>query len=82
MSENVQFDMDQQGMPSRPRSSGNSGGFAEGQVFGQTQVSGMAGWLIKKGIVNSELGARGFLFFIVIINFALTGFLVYFFVLK
>lgn len=67
---NIEFDADQQ--------------FKRQVYSGQQQRSssgGMAGWLVKKGIIKDESQASGILILVVIINFALMAFLVYKFVL-
>ncbi len=67
---NIEFDTDQQ--------------FRKQAYAGQLQRNsgrGMAGWLVKKGIIKDETQASGILIFVVIINFALMAFLVYKFVL-
>ena len=73
MSDNVQFDMDQEGMGSKTTSSRN---FTSRSILGQPQVPAMATWLMKHG-VKSESTAKYTLVFVVILSVALT-FVVYF----
>lgn len=42
---------------------------------------GLSGWLIKRGIIRTESQASAFLVLIVIMNFVLTGIVIYFFIL-
>ncbi len=49
-------------------------------VLGQPQVPSMASWLMKKGIIKDESKAGNILIGIVVFNFALTAFLIYYFV--
>ena len=79
MSNGVQFDEDQNSMGMRPRNSGFSPAPA---AFGQSQVPGMAGWLIKKGIIKTESGAKGFLVGVVFFDFIIAALVIYFFVLR
>lgn len=66
---NVEFETDQQQYGSRlsPNQQNNSGG--------------MAGWLVRKGIIKDESQAGAVLIAVVIINFLLTAFLIYKYVL-
>ena len=75
MSENIQFDTDQEGLPKGQT-------FASRTVFDQTQASGMAAWLIKKGIVKSRTQAEAVLFGIFFADIILTGLVIYFFIIK
>jgi hypothetical protein len=70
MSENVQFDMDQRK------------DFTSHAVLGQSQVPGMAAWLMKKGIIKNESSAKGVLVGIIIADFVIAAIIIYFFVLK
>jgi hypothetical protein len=79
MSENVQFDEDQSGLATRAHNIAN---FAQPGGFGQSQVPGMAGWLVKKGIIKTEAGAKNFLVGVVIADFIAAAIVIYFFVLK
>ncbi len=66
---NIEFDADQQ---------------FKRQVYANQQrpsSGGMAGWLVKKGIIRDESQASGILVLVVVINFALMAFLFYKFVL-
>lgn len=54
--------------------------FRSRTVLGQPQVPGMASWLMKKGIIKDESKAGNILIGIVIFNFLLTAFLIYYFV--
>lgn len=47
----------------------------------QRNSGGMAGWLVKKGIIKDESQAGGILMGIVLVNFILMGFVIYYFVL-
>lgn len=49
--------------------------------FGQTQTKGITGWLIKKGIIKDESGAKAILLTILFINIILTAIVLYIFVL-
>jgi hypothetical protein len=66
---NIEFDTDQTQAQYRSRS-----------VLGQPQVPSMAAWFMKKGIIKDESKARSVLVGIVIFNFLLMGFLLYYFV--
>ena len=54
--------------------------FRSRTVLGQPQMPGMAAWLIKKGIIKSENGAKGVLIGIVFMNIILTFLVIYLFV--
>ena len=80
MSENVQFDSDdQQAALMKARS---AAGFTSRAVLGQSQVPGMATWLLKKGIIKNESNAKGILIAIVIADFVVAALVIYFFVLR
>jgi hypothetical protein len=49
-------------------------------VLGQPQVPSMASWMMKKGIIKDESKAGNILIGIVILNFAITAFLIYYFI--
>jgi hypothetical protein len=70
MSDNVQFDMDQQGK------------FTSRALLGSSQIPGMAAWLVKKGIIKNESSAKGVLVAIVIGDFIVAALVIYFFVLR
>ena len=76
MSENVQFDSDQQGKASSSRVSGS---FTSRSVLGQSQVPGMAKWLMKHGI-KSESAAKYMLLSVIVVAFTLMFIIYYFFV--
>jgi hypothetical protein len=78
--EHIEFDTDQQGL-SNASSSGSSQ-FKSPSVFGRPEVSGMAAWLIKKGIISNETQAKAILMSIVVIDFVIAGIVFYFFVIK
>jgi hypothetical protein len=78
--EHIEFDTDQQGLPSA--SSSGSSQFTSRSVFGQPEVPGMAAWLIRKGIISNESQAKGLLVGIVIVDFIIAGIIFYFFVIK
>lgn len=68
MSENIQFESDQQQFRTqRP-------------VYYQPQSTGMAAWLVKKGIISNESQAGAILVGVVFLNFLLTALIIYFFV--
>jgi hypothetical protein len=79
MSENVQFDEDQNGLANRAHNMAN---FSQSTGFGQSETPGMAGWLVKKGIIKTEAGAKNFLVGVVIADFIVAAVVIYFFVLK
>lgn len=77
----IQFDTDQiqYTRPTRlvnnqPQNSANYGGPSG-------SGKGMAGWLVRKGLIKDESQAGGILIGVVIFNLALTGLVIYFFVL-
>ncbi len=82
MSENVQFDEDQVGLPRRTTGQVRPGPFVAANNFGQPQSTGMAGWLVRHGIMNSDSGAKVALVGVVCINFIVAGLVLYFFVLR
>jgi hypothetical protein len=55
--------------------------FKSRAVFGQPQTPGMAAWLVRKGIIKDEASASKILNGVVIFNFVLAAFLIYYFVL-
>ena len=65
----IEFDTDQQARE-----------FVSRQMPGQSRGSGVTGWLIRRGIVKDENGAKPILIGIVIFNFAIAAAIVYFFV--
>ena len=71
MSDQVKFDTDQQSTISQ---------FKSRTVLGQPEVPGMSAWLMKKGIIKDEGKAGGILVAIVLFNFCLAAFLIYYFV--
>jgi len=54
--------------------------FRSRTVFGSPQMPGMAAWLLKRGIIKDESSAGNVLIGIVIFNFCLAAFLIYYFV--
>jgi hypothetical protein len=77
----VEFDTDIQGNPrySSPTKSGGSS-----VPFGQPQSIesvGMARWLIRHGVVNSDSGAKVILVGVVCVNFIAMGLILYLYVL-
>ncbi len=58
------------------------GKFTSRAVLGQSQVPGMAAWLVKKGIIKDESNAKGILVAIVVADFVIAALVIYFFVLK
>ena len=79
MSEKVQFDTDQEAITSGFRGPGT---FAERAISGQEQIPGMASWLMKKGILKTESGAKGALILIIILDFIIAALVIYFFILR
>jgi hypothetical protein len=77
--EHIEFDTDQQDMPSATSTSSQS---TSRSVSGQPEVTGMAAWLIKKGIINNETQAKGILICVVIVDFIIAIAIFYFFVIK
>lgn len=77
--DHIEFDTDQQGFPASPSASPSQ--FAS-QTFGQTEASGMAGWLMRKGIIHNETQAKTLLVGVVFFNFIVAGLVFYFFVFK
>ncbi len=65
----IEFDTDQQARQ-----------FTSRQFPGQSRESGIAGWLIRRGIVKDDAGAKPILIAIVVINFAIAASVIYFFV--
>lgn len=82
MSDHVQFDEDQVGVQKRSARPGMPSSMSAGPAFGQSQSTGMAGWLIRHGIMSSDSGAKFILMGIVCINFIAAGLIIYFFVLR
>jgi hypothetical protein len=83
--DHIEFDTDQQGLPSASASSYGSkydSQFTSRTVFGQQEVPGMAAWLIRKGIISNESQAKALLISLVCINFIIAALVIYFFVLK
>jgi len=66
---NVQFEADQKGISAQT-------------IMNQSQARGMAGWLVKKGIIKNEANAKNVLVGIVFFDFIIAAVIVYFFVLK
>lgn len=67
---NIEFDADQQ--------------FRRQAYASQLQRNsgrGMAGWLVKKGIIKDESQASGIFVIVIVINCAIAAFLIYKFVL-
>ncbi len=66
---NIEFDADQQ--------------FRRQVYAGQQQrsSSGMARWLVKKGIIKDESQASGIFLIVIVINFVIATYLIYKFVL-
>ena len=82
MSEEVQFEEDQLSMPHRPAGQRAPTSYAAAR-YEQTQstASGMTGWLVRHGFINSDSGAKVILGAIVCINFIAAGLIMYFLVL-
>ncbi len=55
--------------------------FTPGTGFSSSQATGMAGWLLKKGIIKDESQANGVLTGVVIFNIIVTAFVIYYLVL-
>jgi hypothetical protein len=55
--------------------------FTSRAILGQTQRPGLADWLLKKGVVKTEAGARAFTRGFILGNFILAAVIFYFFVL-
>jgi hypothetical protein len=64
---NIEFSSDQQQFKSR-------------NDLGGRRTSGMASWLIKKGIAKDETQASNILLILIILNFILTAFVMYKFI--
>ena len=79
---NVEFDTDMQLNPRYAQQRPNSPGQMQQSSLNQPQAKGMVGWLIKHGIIDSDAGARAILFGVVIFNFLVAAFIIYFFVLR
>ena len=47
----------------------------------QRSGSGITGWLIKRGIVKDEASAKNVLLILIVLNFILTAFVIYKYVL-
>jgi hypothetical protein len=77
MSNGVEFDEDKYGLAGQMSAQQR---FASPQAGGGSAQSKMAAWLIKKGIVQSETGAQAVLLVIVIINIAITFFVIKYFI--
>ncbi len=77
----VEFDTDIQGNPAY----GSRSGLSQSQIprgQGQSVGSvGMARWLMRHGIIDSESGAKAVLIGIVCVNFVAMALILYFFVL-
>jgi hypothetical protein len=80
----VEFDTDQDNPRYRSQaSSGVSFDHAgESGIYGQPQKRGMAGWLVRHGVVSGDSGAKSILIGIVCINFIISAFIIYYFVLR
>ncbi len=76
----IQFDTDQI-QYSRPTRLVTNQQQLNGVGFGSGGGKGMAGWLVRKGIIKDESQAGGILIGVVIFNFILTGVVIYLFVL-
>ncbi len=75
----IQFDTDQQSYSS----TGASNSYYSQAGFGQqSEATGMAGWLIRKGIISNENQAKAILLGVVLLNFILAGVVIYYFILK
>lgn len=64
----VEFEVDQQKFKSKT-------------AFGRKGTTGIAGWLIEKGIVKDETQASSLLTIIVALNLILTGVIIYYFLI-
>lgn len=62
----VEFEVDQQKFKSRT-------------AFGNKGTTGITGWLIARGIAKDENQANSILTILVIVNFIITGAIIYFF---
>lgn len=77
MSNGVEFEEDKYGLGGQMSAQQR---FASPQVGGSSVQSKMAVWLIKKGIVKSETGAQVVLLVVVVINIAITFFVIKYFI--
>ncbi len=79
----VQFDTDQQNYsPINAAYRGSTSAATGYGGYGQSQATGMTGWLIRHHIISNETQGKAILFGIVFLNLILTGFVVYKYILK
>jgi hypothetical protein len=71
----IEFESDVQGNPLYSAS-------GPGSMVSNKGPSGMVGWLIRHGIVRSDSVGKGILIGVIVIDFAIAGLILYFYVLR